>query len=240
MARCSTDFIAGLAGANLKRWRNWEEALCPRKHRRTDMCGRVSVWAWINQIQQYNKSSLIGARRMRQNKSLAVSELGRKMFLCALVIELGMSLISAFPVDTITFMFLIDIKRDALLCLLVLVKKKIEKIVTLLSWAASDCALITLLGPCFLEKSKPSRNADVKPQLSWMSWLNSSCAGCETYGSGQHTVNEMNSAVVRDPQTRLPNMKRKERPLCLYLAGPSWKGHEVRSDTQTCTSVLSH
>lgn len=111
---------------------------------------------------------------------------------------------------------------------------------TLLSWAASDCALITLLGLCFLEKSKPSRNANVKLQQSWMSWLNSSCAGCETYGGGQHKINEMNCAVVRDPQARLPNMKRKERPLCLYLAGPSWKGHEVHSDTQTCTSVLLH
>lgn len=64
---------------------------------------------------------------MRQNKSLVVSELVRKMFLCGLIIELGISLISAFPVDTITFMFLIDIKPDALLCLLVLVKKKIER-----------------------------------------------------------------------------------------------------------------
>lgn len=50
----------------------------------------------------------------------------RKIFLYGLVIELGMSLISALPVDTITFMFFMDINTDALLCLLVLVKKIIK------------------------------------------------------------------------------------------------------------------
>ena len=64
---------------------------------------------------------------MYQNKSHAVLRLERKnVLVCGLIIELGMSLIYAFPVDTITFMFSMDINSDALLCLLVLVKKIIE------------------------------------------------------------------------------------------------------------------
>ena len=48
----------------------------------------------------------------------------KKIFLYGLTIELGMSLISAFPVDTITFMFFMDINTDASSSLLVLVKKE--------------------------------------------------------------------------------------------------------------------
>lgn len=75
----------------------------------------------------------------------------KNIFLYGLIIELGMSLISAFPVDTITPMFFMHINPDALLCLLVLVKKKESKgkIVTLLSCAASGPGAITLLVLCF-------------------------------------------------------------------------------------------
>lgn len=75
-----------------------------------------------------------------------------------------MSLISAFPVDTITFMFFMDINPDALLCLLVLVKKIIER---------QDCHIIitgsirlfviTVLALYVLEKLKPSQNSDQNP-----------------------------------------------------------------------------
>lgn len=142
----------------------------------TDVCGCVGVWFWINQIQQCNKSSLIDTQKMCQNKSLAVFQLGRKMFLCRLLIELGMSLISAFPVDTITFMFFMDINPDALLCLLVLVKKIIER---------QDCHIIitgsirlfviTVLALYVLEKLKPSQNSDQNPNQNWVIWLKCSC-----------------------------------------------------------------
>lgn len=61
-----------------------------------------------------------------------------------------MKLISAFPVDSITFMFSMEIHHDTLLCLLVLVKKIIKgKIVTLLSWGAPGSAVVTLLAQYF-------------------------------------------------------------------------------------------
>lgn len=56
----------------------------------------------------------------------------------------------------------------------------------------------------------------------------------------QHTLEKTTCAVVCNFQARLPNMKRGERRLCLYLAGSSWKGHKVNFDTQTCTYIPSH
>lgn len=83
------------------------------------------------------------------------------MFLCVLVIELGMRLISAFPVDTIAFMFFVDINSDALLCLLVLVKKIIK---------GQNCHIIMARITLYYNNSISSvffKKKRMKPRQNW-------------------------------------------------------------------------
>lgn len=89
----------------------------------------------------------------------------REIFFYDLIIELGMRLISAFPVDTITPMFFMHINPDALLCLLVLVKKRIERqnCHIIIMGSISLCCDNSISDMFFLEKLKPSQTSNDNP-----------------------------------------------------------------------------
>lgn len=202
----------------------------------TGICGCVSMWVWINQIQQWKKFT----NWCTKDVSAGSVMICRKISLCGLSIKLGMSLISAFPVDIITFMFFMDINPDALLCLLVLVKKRIERQnCHIIIMSSSRLCCNNSISAILLRKIEASNGNP----WNWIIWLKSTCGHkiCSwCVGGSTHNKRDDLCSCVRFPSKVAKYEEKRKTAVSLFSRAIMERSQSSFRHTEMHVHTLTH